>query len=211
LLVRDNPAGFAVRKPPSDRLYNVQVVQDVIEAAIVWQTVEERPNGIFGRHMNLREDVSSIRPAALATKFESNSIRLFARRANLWMSAAAAHNRTRRLHAVLAINRSLRNGGLHLCCSGLTNVRAEPRATPSRDGDTRRDGSSAMLDRLWSRVFGRQAGSLVGLGADCAYTELGHHRGDDEVLSDATNLSVWCIDDLASTHLDLSASWWNVP
>jgi hypothetical protein len=84
LLVRDNPAGFAVRETPPDRLHDVQVVQHVIEAAIVRETVEQRPNGIFGRHMNLREDASSIRPAALSAKF-INPIR-FARRANVRLS-----------------------------------------------------------------------------------------------------------------------------
>jgi hypothetical protein len=68
LLVRDNPAGFAVREAPPDRLHDVQVVQHVVEAAIVWETVEEFPNSIFGRHMNLGEDASSIRPAAPSSK-----------------------------------------------------------------------------------------------------------------------------------------------
>jgi hypothetical protein len=64
--MRNDPTGLAVCETPADRLHDVEVVQDVIQAAIVRQTVEKRPNSIFCGHMNLREDAPSIRPAPKA-------------------------------------------------------------------------------------------------------------------------------------------------
>jgi hypothetical protein len=52
----NDPAGLAVCETPTDRLHDVEVIQHVIEAAIVRQTVEERPSSIFGGHVNLSED-----------------------------------------------------------------------------------------------------------------------------------------------------------
>jgi hypothetical protein len=48
--MRNDPTGLAVCQTPTDRLHDVQVVEHVIEAAIIRQTVEERPNSIFGGH-----------------------------------------------------------------------------------------------------------------------------------------------------------------
>jgi len=75
LLVRNDPTSFAVGDAPTDRLHDVKVVQHVVETAIIGQTVEERPNSIFGRHKNLSKDAPSIRPARCSAKFLSESTR----------------------------------------------------------------------------------------------------------------------------------------
>ena len=65
MLMRNDPAGLAVSETPTDRLHDVEVVQHVVEAAVVWQTIEERSNSIFGRHRNLRKDGPEYTTAAV--------------------------------------------------------------------------------------------------------------------------------------------------
>ena len=72
--MRNDPTGLAVCETPADRLHDVEVVQHVIQAAIVRQTVEKRPNSIFCGHMHLREDAPSIRPEPGSAKFVINLI-----------------------------------------------------------------------------------------------------------------------------------------
>jgi hypothetical protein len=66
--MRNDSTSFAVRETPTNRLHDVEVILHVVEAAIVWQTVEERSNGIFGGHRNLRKDAPSIRSAPRSAK-----------------------------------------------------------------------------------------------------------------------------------------------
>jgi hypothetical protein len=53
LLVRNHTPGLAVRYTSTDRLHHVQVVMHIVQAAIVWQTIKEGTNGVFGGHGNL--------------------------------------------------------------------------------------------------------------------------------------------------------------
>ena len=107
LLMRNRPARLAVCEAPPDSLHDVQAVQHVVEAAIVRPAVEKRPNNIFGRHVNLREDALSIRPAISSATFVINPIRLIARQAQRGECAARLCDRiaqdrpARRLHALV--------------------------------------------------------------------------------------------------------------
>jgi len=115
VLVRNAPTGLAICETPTDGLHDVEVVQDVIEAAIVRQTVEERPNGIFGGHVNLREDAPSIRPAPRSAKFEINSIQRFDQQSyQRSRSPADAHKRRGRLVQRVLGCRSAWSGGIML-------------------------------------------------------------------------------------------------
>jgi hypothetical protein len=48
--VRNGPSGGHIRLPTLDHLKDIQVVQDVLDAAIVWQTIEERSDGFLDLH-----------------------------------------------------------------------------------------------------------------------------------------------------------------
>ena len=56
LLVGDDPTRFAVRHTLPDGLHHIEVVQHVVQTAIVWQAVEKSPYGVFGRHRNLAQN-----------------------------------------------------------------------------------------------------------------------------------------------------------
>ena len=47
LFVRDLSACITVGQACLESLYDVEVVQDVFEAAVVKETIEKRPNGVF--------------------------------------------------------------------------------------------------------------------------------------------------------------------
>jgi hypothetical protein len=53
LFVRNNLPSLAISRPPTNRLCNVEVIQHVIQAAVVGQAIEERAHGVFGRHERL--------------------------------------------------------------------------------------------------------------------------------------------------------------
>lgn len=53
LFVRNEPTSIAIRQALIDGLHHVEVVQHIVQAAILWQSVEKSPNGLFGRHEHL--------------------------------------------------------------------------------------------------------------------------------------------------------------
>jgi hypothetical protein len=67
----DDSTRLAVREPPTDGLHDIQVVQHIVQTAIVWQAVEKRPNGVFSGHGSLKSRMlgSSIRPRIHPAKF----------------------------------------------------------------------------------------------------------------------------------------------
>jgi len=48
--VGNDPACLTVREALADRLHHVEVVHDVVKAAIIGQSIEERSNGVFDSH-----------------------------------------------------------------------------------------------------------------------------------------------------------------
>lgn len=75
LLVRNEPPSRTIRQAPIDGLHHVEVVQHVVQAAVVWQFVEKSPNGVFGRHQNLAHaGLFEYTAAPCAAKFSSEGI-----------------------------------------------------------------------------------------------------------------------------------------
>jgi len=56
LLVRNDSAGLTVGKTPTDRLHDVNVVQHVVQAAVVGQPIEQRAYRVFGGHNSLMKE-----------------------------------------------------------------------------------------------------------------------------------------------------------
>ena len=54
LLMGDGPSRFDVRQTLFDSLDHVEVVQDVLERAVIRELVEEIANGVLGFHRYLR-------------------------------------------------------------------------------------------------------------------------------------------------------------
>jgi len=46
----NDPAGFLVGLTPGYRLHDIEVVQDVIQAAVVRESIEERPHSVLSSH-----------------------------------------------------------------------------------------------------------------------------------------------------------------
>ena len=42
--------GINVRSPPRDRLKNVKMIENIIERAVVWQSIEQLSNGSLRLH-----------------------------------------------------------------------------------------------------------------------------------------------------------------
>ena len=62
LFVRNDPTDGTVSETTIDGLDDVEVVQDIVQAAIVGQSVEERAHGVFDGHSSLnKKNASSIR------------------------------------------------------------------------------------------------------------------------------------------------------
>ena len=50
--MRNRATGLGVGNPFFDGLHEVQVVLHIVDAAIIWQTIEESANPLFCGHMN---------------------------------------------------------------------------------------------------------------------------------------------------------------
>ena len=76
MLVRNDPTGIAVGEPAVDCLQDVEVVQDIIQTAVVGQSLEERAHSVFGGHSSVNNPRmrSSIRPALQPAKFFSRAL-----------------------------------------------------------------------------------------------------------------------------------------
>ena len=60
----NDTACLTVGEAPADRLHHVEVVHDVVKTAIIGKAIEQRSNGVFGRHkVSSGKNASSIRPA----------------------------------------------------------------------------------------------------------------------------------------------------
>ena len=73
----ESSTGFRIGDAPARCLHDVQVVQHVVQAAVVGQTVEQRANGVFGSHDNpaSQEGDPSIRPSRDGAKFTARGTR----------------------------------------------------------------------------------------------------------------------------------------
>ena len=53
LFMGEGSARIGVGHASRDGLNNVQMVQHVVETAVVWEPIEKRPDGLFRGHRNL--------------------------------------------------------------------------------------------------------------------------------------------------------------
>ncbi len=53
LLVRDGPAGLGVGEAARDGLDDVKMVENFVQAAIIGETIQQFPRGLFGLHSHL--------------------------------------------------------------------------------------------------------------------------------------------------------------
>ncbi len=49
--MRKYPSGVCICEPLTDCLHHVEVIQHVVETAIVWQPIKKRANGFLGSHV----------------------------------------------------------------------------------------------------------------------------------------------------------------
>jgi hypothetical protein len=95
--MRNGTTRFRVKLAIRHRLHHVQVVQDVVQAAVVWQPVQEGANGFFRGHWKV---LLSIAPS---WQNLTVSVWLTLNQQQRAASAAVAHHRAsrRRLQAEL--------------------------------------------------------------------------------------------------------------
>jgi hypothetical protein len=48
--MRDSATGFDICSPALDGLQHVEMVENIIERAVLWEAIKERPNRFFDLH-----------------------------------------------------------------------------------------------------------------------------------------------------------------